>query len=243
MESVGAITGYSERAVPAWSPPILAADGITDHAAVARFREAVRAGYTASPVAFHEAEPVTVMGRHFAVISQHRGLIPDSIHTLGKFRWHQAFALVRDIRIAQELDACPVVAASSGYDNYYHWAAETIGTMLIHRIVTGASAPMIIPARTARWQSEIIELLRIDEVFGACGAAADRQHVRQQRLKYENSLSRHCRYSVVACLDHSLLSSPREGEATLKKGDWCGARPHPANRTNCNCANSRTIST
>ena len=146
-------------AVGCWDPPVAISSQVRGAAAIDNFLVRLRAGYTAPKVDFREPEALAVMGRHFAVITERNGLCPDSIHTVGQYKWHQAFAKVRNIRLMLEGSLPPLIAASSGYGNYYHWTAETVGTLLIHRLLSPESSPSaIIPAMTRSWQREALEI-------------------------------------------------------------------------------------
>jgi len=151
---------FAATMVPSWTPPVAISEAIGDRIAIDRFVARISTGFTAPKVEFGQPEALTVMGRHFAVISEKAGLLPSSIHTVGRFAWHQAFSLVRNIRIPEGLAQPPLIAASSGYDNYYHWTAETLGSLLMHRLLHPASkARAVIPVITASWQRETLALL------------------------------------------------------------------------------------
>lgn len=147
------------KVVPAWEPRVEISAAAQDRQSIDGFAKRISAGFTAPAVEFGQPQALTVMGRHFAVISERDGLVPASIHTIGRFKWHQAFALVRDIRLLHECDPPPLIAASSGYDNYYHWTMETIGALLMHRATTSeSSTPAVLPKLTASWQRQAIDL-------------------------------------------------------------------------------------
>lgn len=136
---------------------------VVERQATARFLETVRSGYFAPGVDLGTPQSLSVMGRHFAVISRNGGLVDASIHTIGKFAWHQAFAMVRSVRIHENGGEPPLVAASSGFENYYHWTAETLGSMLMHRVMEpGSPIPMVIPEFSAGWQRQLLDLFQIE---------------------------------------------------------------------------------
>jgi len=155
--------GFGVVTVPAWAPQIAVSSDVSDHAAVKRFAEQIESGYTAPAIRFDEAQPLTVMGKHFAVISERAGLVRDSIHTIATYKWHQAFALVRHVSLHIGEEDVALVAASSGSDNYFHWLAETIGTALLHRtLFPGARIPLVLPTIIHQWQRQALDLFDID---------------------------------------------------------------------------------
>ncbi|MBD3760134.1 glycosyltransferase 61 family protein [Rhizorhabdus sp.] len=154
---------FEPTLVRAWEPDIAVSANVTDTAAISRFAEHIRGAYTAPGINFGSAEPLTVMGKHFAVISQRSGLVPQSIHTIPAIRWHQAFALVRQVQLYIEEDDVGLVAASSGAHNYYHWLAETVGAAIMHRLLhPGAAVPLILPTITRTWQRDTLDMFNID---------------------------------------------------------------------------------
>ena len=153
------IEGLLTTSLTPWAPSIEISSMVSDKQAIRRFIERVNAGYTAPEVIFGPPEALTVMGRHFAVISERDGLVPASVHTIGAFKWHQAFAQVHNIRLLHDCAQPPLIAASSGSHNYYHWTAETIGALLVHRLLfPGTDVPAVVPIITASWQRQAMEL-------------------------------------------------------------------------------------
>lgn len=149
--------------VPAWEPEIAVSADVTDATTVIRFVDQIRGAYTAPGISFSPAEPLTVMGKHFAVISQRSGLVAQSIHTIPAIRWHQAFALVRQVQLYIDNDDVGLVAASSGSHNYYHWLAETVGAAIMHRVLhPDGAVPLILPTITKAWQRETLGMFDID---------------------------------------------------------------------------------
>lgn len=150
--------------VPGWSPEIQISSRTAQVARIATFREQAAASYVAPPIHFDDPEPLVVTGRHFAVISGTQGLVPGSIHTHGRFAWHQAFAMIREMKVHPAGTLPPaLVAAGASYDNYYHWIAESVGAMLLYRALGGdAATPFILPAPTSDWQRQTLALFGVD---------------------------------------------------------------------------------
>jgi len=156
------VSRFSAVTVPAWEPDILVTADVGSQDAVETFRKRVCAGYESPAVWFGEPQAISLLGQHFAVISQDGGLVGDSIHTLGRFRWHQLFAKVRSMRLHLEDGDPPVIGASSGFANYYHWTAETLGTLLMLRALEPQrTSPVVVPKLVSGWQRQLLSLFDI----------------------------------------------------------------------------------
>jgi len=151
-----------EALIDEWFPRILISSQVTKRARVAEFIAKAQSGYAAPAIMFTATEAVTIAGRHFAILSRDAGLIPDSVHTLGRHEWHQLFFGITRSSLHPKAGAPPLVVANSGHKSYYHWTLESIGALLMRRLL-GQTGPLVMPPLTERWQTDLRELFRIEE--------------------------------------------------------------------------------
>lgn len=151
-----------EAPVEGWAPEIQVSAAVEDRPELATFVERVRAGFVAPAIVFSEPEPVLVAGRHFAILRRDGGLVADSIHTLGQHEWHQLFFGIERSHSYPAFDRPPLIAGNSGLSAYYHWTLETVGAMLMWRLLGEHNDPVIVPTMAENWKANVQRLFAID---------------------------------------------------------------------------------
>ena len=147
--------------IPAWSPDIRLSDAVVATSKVEQFIAKAKSEYLANPIKFGEPEELMVSGRHFSVVSRHRGLVDASVHTIPRFRWRQVFEPITRISFSDH--ARVLVSASAGHGNYYHWLSEKLAAALMYRMMQADGAiPLVVPSLGEGWQREALATLRID---------------------------------------------------------------------------------
>jgi hypothetical protein len=153
----------AEESVGDWSPGIFVSRHVSDSPRIAEFIQRARCGYVAPAIIFQKNEAVTIAGRHFATLVRDHGLIENSIHTLGRHEWHQLFFGIGRSSLYPKNGTAPLVIGNAGHGSYYHWTLESIGAVLIHRLLQTEMRPLVVPPLRERWQIDLIDIFDVNE--------------------------------------------------------------------------------